>query len=161
VDPTTFKPLDIKWTEGNMPGNAPELVRASADGTVFGMRTDRGSEGHDTALVTLNGNQAQARHTHDLASSLLMPSPDGRFLYTAYGIDNTQLKKIYPSPGEPAQPTSFVPARHGDLFLRLTPKGEQFGLPDERKPTSGGLALHLPGQYRPVVTLNDIEGVAH
>src|SRR5439155_16905663 len=72
-----------------------------------------------------------------------------------------QLKQIYPNPGERAQDMSFVPARHGDLFLRLSPKGERFGIPDERKAVWGSLSLHLPGQYRAIVTLSDIEGVAH
>jgi hypothetical protein len=160
LDPKTFRPIDMNWTQGRMPSNAPELVRASADGTLFGMRTGRGSEGHEMAIILVNGNQASSMTTGDMEASLIMPSTNGRFLYTSEGVFNSSLQRVHPKTRERDQAAQFVPARHGDLFLLLQPVGERFGIPGQRQDLKGTLSILLPGQTRPVAALRDIEGVA-
>jgi hypothetical protein len=162
IDPKTFRPLDLEWTKGQMPASAAELVRASANGTLFGWRCGRGSEGHDMGVVTLNGKQAQGRTTHDLGASLLLPGPNGRYFYTSEGVLTSELQRVFPKAREAAQQAGvFVPARQGDLFLQLQPAGDRFGIPGDNQPMKGSVAVMLPGQDRPLVTLRDIEGVAH
>jgi len=126
----------MRWNQAGMPGNAAELVRASPDGTLFGMRTSMGSEGHDMALITLYGNQAQVRNG-GMGASLMLPSPDARAIYTSEGVFTTRLDKVYPT------------------------AGERFGIPGENANLTGSVAFLLPGQYRPFATLRDVEGVAH
>src|SRR5262249_35264353 len=134
IDPKTFRPLDLEWTKGQMPACAAELVRASADGTLFGWRCGRGSEGHDMGVVMLNGKQAQGR-TQGLGSSLLVPGPNGRYFYTAEGVLTSELQRVFPKGKEGALlPAVYVPARQGDLFLQLQPAGDRFGIPGDNQP---------------------------
>jgi predicted Zn finger-like uncharacterized protein len=161
IDPKTFRPLDLEWTKGQMPAIAPELARASADGTLFGWRCGRGSEGHDMGVVTLNGKQAQGK-TQGLGASLLLPGPNGRYFYTSEGVLTSELQRVFPKVAGAGQPAAvYVPARQGDLFLQLQPAGDRFGFPGDNQPMKGSVAVMLPGQDRPLVTLRDIEGVAH
>jgi hypothetical protein len=161
IDPKTFRPLDLEWTQGQMPAVAAELVRASADGTLFGWRCGRGSEGHDMGVVTLNGKQAQGR-TQGLGASLLIPGHNGRYFFTSEGVLTSELQRVFPRLPVPGQPSAdYVPARQGDLFLQLQPGGNPFGIPGDNQPMKGSVAVMLPGQDRPLVTLRDIEGVAH
>ena len=97
---------------------------------------------------------------HNTYNSLFMPSANNRFLYTCDGVFNTQLKQVYPT-GEHDRQPNFMPARHSEMFMRLSPEGDHLGTQGSKKPTSGSIAVYLPGQDQPVVTLNDIEGVAH
>jgi hypothetical protein len=161
IDPKTFRPLELQWTQGQMPATAAELVRASADGTLFGWRCGRGSEGHDMGVVTLNGKHAQGR-TQGLGASLLLPSPNGRYFYTSEGVLTSELQRVFPKLPVPGQPSMvYVPGRQGDLFLQLQPSGGAFPFPGDNQPMKGSVAVMLPGQDRPLVTLRDIEGVTH
>src|SRR5262249_32121348 len=124
----------------------------------FGMRSSMGGEGHEMALITLNGNQAQSR-TVWMGASLLLPSPDSRNIYTSEGVFTTQLDKVYPTKGQQEQAMEFVPARHGDIFMRLEPAGDRLGVPGQEQNKPGTISFLLPGQYRPFGTLRDVEGV--
>lgn len=161
VDPKTFKPIDVTWTEGKDPGSAGELVRASADGTAFGMRCDRGGEGHDMGLILLNGTNARGLRTGGMGSSLILPSGDGRHLYTSDGLWTDQLQRAGGARPDQRVRPMYMPARHGDLFLQLQPAADRPGRPGEDKPLVGTVFVLLPGQERALVTLPDVEGVAH
>src|SRR5262249_7213599 len=80
----------------------------------------------------------------------------------AEGALTSDLQRCFPTVQEGALMAAvYVPARQGDLFLQLQPAGDRFGIPGDNQPMKGSVAVMLPGQDRPLVTLRDIEGVAH
>lgn len=150
VDIMTFRPLPVRTQEGQMPG-AGVFLHAAADGKTFGMRPGVGGEPHDVRLLTLRGEQVVVRSPW-MASSVLVPGPDGRFVYTGSGIYNDQMELVHPKPLPPNFAKPFVPALHGNYYVRLDPKtGDQL---------VGNLEFFVPGHDQPLARLNNVEGVS-
>ncbi len=146
LNPRTFRELDMKPKDQRMPGCAAGLVRASADGTLFAMREGRGGEGHTMSRILVHGDFVNVKTTW-MNASLLIPSHDGRFVYSAYGVYSPDLATIYPK-SETPDGYQFVPAVQGDLILHLV-----------RPDSVGDLEVMIPGQYRQICTLRQVPGV--
>jgi hypothetical protein len=146
LNPRTFRELDMKPKDQRMPGCAAGLVRASADGTLFAMREGRGGEGHTMGRILVHGDFVNVKTTW-MSASLLIPSHDGRYLCSAYGIYSPDMACIYPK-SETPDGYQFVPAVQGDLILHL-----------ERPDSVGDLEVMIPGQYRQICTLRQVPGV--
>jgi S1-C subfamily serine protease len=150
VNITTFRPLPVRAQQGQMPG-AGAFLHASADGKTFGMRPGVGGEPHGVTLLTLRGEEVVVRSA-GMASSVLVPGPDGRLVYTGSGIYNDQMELVHPKPLPPNFGKAFVPALHGNYYMRLDPKnGDQL---------TGDLEFFLPGNDQPLARLDNVEGVS-
>jgi hypothetical protein len=156
LDLRTMKQIDFR---GKAPGGAPDLVRVSGDGTLFGFRDSVGGEPHTMSLLTFRDGEGKTRDSWDFQSSLLIPDDAGRYIYATGGVYTPELKKLYPTTKD--QPSgSFVPARQGPYFLRLEPAGgDRFGRgdPDGR----GSVTVHLEGSYDKLTTVTGLEGIYH
>jgi hypothetical protein len=146
LNPRTFRELDMKPKDQRMPGCVAGLVRASADGTLFAMREGRGGEGHTMSRILVHGDFVNVKTTW-MSASLLIPSHDGRYLCSAYGIYSPDMACIYPK-SETPDGYQFVPAVQGDLILHLV-----------RPDSVGDLEVMIPGQYRQICTLRQVPGV--
>jgi S1-C subfamily serine protease len=150
INPATFRPVPLTGASRITPFNVA-FVRASADGTVFSMRTFR----EEMTTLTISGSESRTQATRDMQCTLLLPSHDGRFLYSSEGIFDSALKRLHPQgPRRGASTNLYLPARHGNFILELQPRRDDKGLTG-----TGDVALLLPGQYRPLLVLRDIEGV--
>jgi hypothetical protein len=150
LDIMTMRLLDLPAERGQLPVGA--FLRAAADGTVFGMRQGLGGEPHTVALIQLRGGRATARGT-GMNSSVLTPSPEGRYIYTGWGVYNDQLQPLFPRPIPRSSGKAFVPATHGPFFMRLDYK--QWDRP------GGSLAFFITGQEQPFGQLGDVAGVSN
>jgi hypothetical protein len=162
VDPLTFRTLELDGAAAGQLGNAPELVRASPDGSLFTFRPDVGGEPHGMTVVQLTGTKARVKSA-GVGASLLLPATDNRYLYSADGIYTPDLELAFPKTRTATEARSFLPARQGPFFLRLEPAGDPFrsGLPGQPAAGPGKVALMLPGLDRPVTFLNGIDGLGH
>ncbi len=152
VDARTFRPIELKWTEEHMPGVAPGLVRASADGSVFGMRNDVGAEGHSVSVIAVHGDEARS-HTKSILPSLLLPDFDGRYVYTKESVLNSQL-------GTTALPLGGGIPAHTGTFCLCEAGGRPNGAPDgAADQTTGTLSLYLPDQPGPLYVFRGVRGV--
>jgi hypothetical protein len=147
LDVATLKQVDYEW-KGRGDG---AFLRASADGTTFAMRNGVGGEPHTVTTITLQGKQAVARESWGFGASILNPSFDGKFIYSASGVFNQDLKEVGPKPDGNRLASPYLPAAHGNYYLRLDPKGgEQHG---------GSVSFFLEGQSQAVGRLDGVEGV--
>ena len=143
----------------------PGLIRASADGTLFVMREGRGGEGHTMGQILIHGDFVSVK-TVWMNASLLLPSHDARFVYSADGVYSPDLTRLYPKQDSQGGQGGehYVPADEGDLILHLAhDKGDTGNSRARRqKPDSlGDLEIMLPGQYWPICTLRQVPGVVH
>jgi hypothetical protein len=123
-------------------------IRASAEGSVFGMWcTSHTPQGLNS--LTLTGKQLEAHYDHTSVGHVV-PGPQGKTLYTGSGPYTVQLKAMGNQRG-----LFCVPARHGRYYLSLTPRDR--GRIPGIAPKPPGLALHLAGETRPLLTLADIQ----
>lgn len=142
LDPVTLKPIDVKVPKGRLPAGAN--VRASADGTVFGMRN---------CTVVFEAEKSVAVHEGGVGGLVQAPSPTGRFVYAAEAVYGNQLGLVHPKPPPQSFARPFVPATHGSFYMRLDFKRwGQFG---------GSLAFFLEGSERPFARLDDVDGVSN
>jgi hypothetical protein len=151
LDTTTLKPIPVQVAGGGqLPGAGP-FLHASADGATFTWRAGTlGIEPHGVAVLYLNGQRATVRSV-GMQSSVPVPGPDGRYIYTTSGVYTDQLVHLHPRPASPNVGNPFVPAHHGSFFLRLDPKPGNQGL--------GRLFVYVAGQEEPFAHLEDVEGV--
>jgi hypothetical protein len=164
LDPLTFKEMTFDWLkEGQLPHFTSFLVRASANGQVFGFHDGAGGEPHALKTITLKGGQATVNAVWPAPGSLAVPAPDGRFVYLASGVYNTEFRQIQPKEGGGRLIGGpWLPAEHGSYFMHLEPAGEDVtGRPPGNKAKGGSISFFLPGNDRPFARVNDIEGVAH
>jgi S1-C subfamily serine protease len=153
LDLTTFKTLDVKINKGKLPGGGGVYVRASADGTVFGMRDGVGGEPHTVTTVVFDGERSASAHQAWIAPSVLIPSPNGRFVYTAGAVYGSTLTLIHPKdpPKQFARP--YIPSAQGYYYMRLDFKDwDQLG---------GTINFFLEGSEHPFAQLGDVEGVSN
>ncbi len=161
--PLLVDPITLKVIPGGdkLPTAVGPFARASADGRLFGWRNSTGSEGHDMSLVEVVNGEAKGR-SFGAGTSLLLPSPDGRYIYCAQGVFNSQFKKLYPSDENGNFNRPYLPAASGNLFMQLEPGGGGGRFPGDpqAKPAAGRVNFFLPGQYRAFASMDGIEGVA-
>lgn len=119
LDINTLKLLNI--TDNSLPWMRGS-VRASGDGTTFaGWATNTDPSG--IRLMTLSGNTLRCLYEHRRAHPLL-PSHDGRFLFTADGIFSSDLKPLT----DAFRNVQCLPSYHPSFFMALS----------AREPGSGG-----------------------
>ncbi|HZZ82037.1 MAG TPA: putative Ig domain-containing protein, partial [Gemmataceae bacterium] len=149
--------LDLKFKDAGIPINGrstndPAFPHANADGTLFGFRHGVGGEGHESGLVHVHGKTAKAISIW-CATSILLGSPDGRFVYAGTCVYNSDLKPVHPLKEVTQFAKPYLPAVHGPYFMRLDYKQwDQHG---------GSLALFFQGNYTPFATINNIDGVSN
>jgi hypothetical protein len=78
-----------------------------------------------------------------------VPGPTGKVIYTGYGMFTNQLKPLVLM-GAGKGSSSYLPAAHGDYFLRLEPVGER---------GEGALSFYLGGMDQPFARLASLEGI--
>ena len=138
LDLDTLEPAAIDCAQDRWRGSGGKdcVVRASANGRVLTVWR-LGTSPSGLQDVVIGDTAAVVRYEHDSVGDIL-PSPDGRLLYTGAGIFTRELKPY--SKTEPLR--GGIPAVHGDLYLRP--------LPEDR---NGDVAVHIAGDTRPVVTI--------
>jgi hypothetical protein len=153
LDPATLKAIDVKITKGKLPADGV-YVRASADGTTFGMRNGIGGEPHTVTTVDFHGAKSAAVHqSGGVSGSVLAPSPDGRFAYTAGAVYTSQLTLVHPKelPRNLAKP--YLPSAQGKYVMRLDFK--------QWDKLGGTLVFYLEGDDRQFAQLGGVEGVSN
>jgi hypothetical protein len=153
LDPSTLQEWKPDWGEKAMPGDAAYL-RASADGRTFGLRNGVGGEPHTCTCVTLRDGRAEVRTEWGVSSSVLVPAPDGRLVYSGYAVYNKDLKPVLPNPPPQSFAKPYLPALgHAGYFMRLDYIAwDQLG---------GTLSFFLAGQGKPFATRTSVAGVSN
>ena len=132
-DLTTLRRLPINSPRGGPNANSP----VSADGTVFGAWVTNIFPNSSMSFV-LQADELKRFDGGDHGH--IVPSPDGRVVYTKNGPVSSQITALA---NHPFKSGFSIPAVHGDFFLTLTTQG---------KPGTGGLSVHLLGQEKPIHT---------
>lgn len=156
LNPHSFEELNAKVA---LPTSAPGLTWASADGTLFTMRRNRGGE--EMGMIAVHGKSIRTKSARFFAS-MLVPSYDARYVYSEFGVYSPELTKIHPNK-ESQEGYHFLPAVHGDLIMRLahgsTGSPRRLSGIDETAEGIGDVEVMLPSQYRPISTLRQVPGV--
>jgi WD40 repeat protein len=155
VDAQTFKEIKLEKAEDTgwiiHLGSHPSTVaaRISADGRVVAAwRTATSPSGLYSEVRTGNSIKRHYEHT---SAGYIVPGPDGRHLFTGDGVYAADLKKV-----DAEQPAAMtVPALHGDYYLSLRNSAH----PDPLNRGKWQVAVHLVGDRRPLVTINDLQGL--
>eukprot|EP00752_Nemacystus_decipiens_P015699 g14012.t1 len=119
--------------------------RISANGQVMGV-WESGVSPSGLQTYIKSGDQWQGFYEHD-SVGYVVPSPDGKRLYTARGIFTSQLRRI----GEPQQSVYPIPAQHGPYYLTSNAKTIS------RNKTEEKVNLHLEGDSRPLATIPNLQ----
>jgi hypothetical protein len=153
LDPSTLKEWKPDWGDKRMPGDAVYL-RASGDGRTFGMRNGVGGEPHTVTCVRVRDGQAEAQSEWGVASSVLVPSADGRHFGSGVAFFNSQLKAVYPPEALKRFDKAFLPAvGNNEYFVELLPAGPyQHG---------GSVSFFQGGKDRPFAQRGGVEGVTN
>jgi hypothetical protein len=160
VKPVLVDPIKMTVLPGcdQLPSAAFQFIRVSADGRLFGWRNSTGGEGHDMTLLEIVDGKPKARPFR-AGTSLLCPSPDGRYVYCGEGVFTAQFKKLFPSDQLNPLNKPFLPAVSGNLFMQLQTAGnERFPGDPGAVVKPGRVSFFLPGQYRPFAELDQVEG---
>lgn len=150
VDLDTLRPQPLEGFEGRLRrfGNN---IRASAEGHVFGGWSTAVSPNGLHSLV-LSGNTAEYFNVHS-SVGMVIPSPDGRILYTSNGMYTAQAERLSNNDLPGLVGGMPMPAASGPFYLSLK-VSQRIG----REPQSPGtLTLHVQGQSGVVLTIDDVE----
>jgi serine protease Do len=151
-DPATLKPITYRWVKGQLP-NDGAYPRASANGQVFAMRNGVGGEPHTCTSVVLNGPEARSFTVWEISSSVLVPSPDGRTIYSGWAVYDQELKLLFPNPVPRSAGKPFLSSPDGNFYVRLDYRQwDRHG---------GDLTVFLRGSQQPLVTIRNIDGVTN
>lgn len=158
-DPKTLKPItyssERRGRGRTLPAEGSEHIRVSAEGKVFS-GWDVGSSPSGLYSTIVQGGKVTTHYEHD-SVGYVVPSPDGKHLFTAHGIFTSQLKPL--GPPRRGQVTSFsIPAAHGDYYLKIPYQDDIRSRREGNK--VGPLSIHLIGESRPLVTLPQIKALA-
>jgi hypothetical protein len=136
LDLKTFRSLEMQGTNEVRGGDveAEGYVRASADGLTFAFWRINVSPAGISTLV-IRGNQLRRSYMHD-TSGHLIPSPDGRVIYTGRGRYTPECKAL----DEDTNINFMLPSVHGDYYLHV-------GKDDKDKST---VSVHRAGDKRPL-----------
>jgi ribosomal protein S27E len=157
VDPATLKVLPLQPQLGNGGFIGQIHLRASADGQVFGgWSTNQSPSGVHSMIV--QGNQVRSYYEHDTRDHVV-PSPDGRFLYTGGGIFTSDIKRTG-NGGQQQQNGQFffgettIPSVHGDYYLRAQMDKDRFR---HDQPIEFRFSVHMAGDSRPLVNAPNLD----
>ncbi len=155
VDPETLQAVNVNWSDKTHIFQGKH-VRASADGRVFAAMPDAG---HVSCMVF--GNKGPQLYTGQINSSLALPGPDGRTVYTANEAFNTELRDSLKLAVPGLQPITqpFLPAQQGGLFMRLEEHAAKTPRPAAAAREGGDILFYLPGQPTPFGAFRDFEGI--
>jgi hypothetical protein len=159
-DPVTFKEtgdgvLDQRGQKANVGVGAAAELRISADGSLI---TLWNTEGSPMGFTTLVRQGATYRHRYEhVTLGWLLPSPDGRIVYTTEGTYSPEGKAIGKKENNGNRIVWYLPALHGPYYLSLWDNGT-------KDPGQGriNLFLHLEGDQRPLVAvpqINEVDGL--
>jgi hypothetical protein len=152
LDVATLKPLALPPQTHRLPRGG-HYLRAALDGTTFCMRPDVGSEPHSMSIVTLNGATVTSKEVRGGHCSVLVPGPDGRFLYGGDAVYSADGLPIHPNPPPQSFSKPFVPGVHGPYFMKFNyTKWNQLG---------GTVEFFLEGTYTPFAQLGSVEGISN
>jgi hypothetical protein len=162
VDVDTLKELQPAEEKGHPAGMVgkhpqyPHTMRVSADGRTITM-WNPGLSPMGFQSVVLTGNSLQINSEHNTVGEIY-PAPDGRTLYTSMGLYTSELKKI----GEQTTRTALrLPSVQGDYSASISVpeliRRRRGANAVEMKLTD--LAIYSGRDTRPLVTLNDVEGL--
>ncbi|MCA9175126.1 MAG: hypothetical protein KDB14_11640, partial [Planctomycetales bacterium] len=124
-------------------------VRISANGNVLGIWAT-GVSPSGLQSVVRTGDQWVGRYEHD-SVGYIVPSPDGRILYTARGLYTNQLRRTGAIPG---QMSLSIPGIHGPFYLTV-----QSDSSPRQKPSPPQVQLKLVGDDRPLAVVPHLEQV--
>jgi hypothetical protein len=92
-----------------------------------------------------------------MSGSVLLPSPDGRIVYTETAVYTDELRHLFPRDTNHWKP--FTPAAHGNFFLRVRGFEREGRLhPSQEERIRNDVLIYLPGQELPALTLTGIDG---
>lgn len=150
LDLKTLKESKIKITGRTRVGLGGDArIRVSADGRVFAAwRVGTSPSGLFSMLI--NGNETKQFYQHE-SVGYIVPSPDGRILYTARGMFTAETNRV----SGKAPPGYSIPAVSGNLYLSIPARGRS-----NRDEDPGPLSVHLQGDSRPLVTLADVPNLS-
>jgi hypothetical protein len=153
LDPSTLKEWKPDWGEKRMPADAVYL-RASGDGTTFGLRNGVGGEPHAVTCVRVRDGRAENLPEGGIASSVLVPTADGRHFGSGVAFFNSQLKAVHPREALKRFDKAFLPAvGNNDYFVELVPAAPgQHG---------GSVSFFQTGKDQPFTRLSRVEGVTN
>ncbi|MEQ8791090.1 MAG: putative Ig domain-containing protein [Pirellulaceae bacterium] len=126
-------------------------IRISADGSVLGVWESGVSPSGLQSYVNL-GDTWTGYYEHDSVGAIV-PSPDGRLLYTGRGIFTNQLRRI----GDVKSNTSLgssIPAVHGPYFVTV-----DSGDIRDREKKAEKVYLKLEGDDRPLADIPNLEQI--
>jgi hypothetical protein len=142
VTPVNLKTLEVETfkAEGNRGFGFRGAIRISANGKTL---TSWGG-GSPSGLLSFvkTGDSWNAHYEHDSVGAIL-PSADGRLLFTNSGIYTSELAKVN------AEGALYSPAAHGDFYLKIS-GGTYHNVRERGKVT---VTLFRSGDSRPIVTL--------
>ncbi|MGE3803628.1 MAG: hypothetical protein AB7K24_03030 [Gemmataceae bacterium] len=134
--------FDPKWH--------PMTARISADGHVLGAWCPSlGPSGLNSMAIIGSTIKFYSEHTQ---VGHIHPGPDGRMLFTGAGLYTSELKKIG------TERRLMIPAVHGHYYLSMNPY-DFVRLGARRDNKKVALSVHLVGDTRPLLTLEDLEGL--
>jgi hypothetical protein len=131
-------------------------LRASANGLLFGMWcTSHTPTGYGTVLVS--ENVTRISYAHPWSVGHVLPSPDGKVVYTRSGSYAPQVKmNEMPHAGD-----SMLPACHGEYYLVLPPFNPRPGPPKPpgTPPAADAITLTIRarGKDKPIATVAGLE----
>jgi hypothetical protein len=157
--PLLFNPISLRAVpvkdDGQLPGG--QGTRVSADGQTFTWQAGFGFQG--VVVVTIAEGKASVK-TFNSEASYPVPGPGGRYYYAADGVYSDQMQRVHPAANKPRDTSGYVPAVHGNLFLRVTPPARA-RFPGDRNPpgpATGAVDVFFQGQFTPVATFPDLKG---
>lgn len=160
LDPLTFKDADYQVAGNNVFlnfGSADVQTRISANGDVITGWTPGVSPTGLTSLVRQGKTYTQ--HYEHTSVGAVLPSADGRMLFTREGTFTPELKAIHKAEKGYGHAVWFVPSLEGAYHLSFTQSGPS---------AKGGLMLnvgvHLAGDSRPAASLpgsTDYDGLVN
>jgi hypothetical protein len=171
LSPKTLKPIEVKAGTnmghggGGLNGLTEGLVRASADGRVYGHWRLNSSPTGLSCVVLADDGTAAGHYEHTSVGPIL-PGPDGT-LHTNNGLYTAQLKPVGTGHAQYATGPARVPAAHGTFYLEFetTATAPRPGTTIPKKkgaadPTPGvvGPTVRMIGEATPLVKLDKMAG---
>jgi hypothetical protein len=154
LDIHTLKALDVNLEGGPRNTHYRDYVhiRASPDGKGFGMWCTSHSPSGLEALV-LTGRTGKVFYNHSSVGHVV-PGSEGSTLFTGAGLYTTSQVRLVGTEAREQRGVSCLPSSDGRYYLSLRPSGP-VPRPVGNQPV--GLTVHLMGDSRPLIQLNNVE----
>jgi hypothetical protein len=156
----SLKPIGIKWPNGPIThgiGRHGMTLCTSADGTVIGSTSAGGVSPAGLNTAVLAGNEVKTYYQHT-TPGYVVPSPDGRLVYTAIGVFTNDLKPVIPLDRQ--HPARFLPAVHGSLYFGVRMPDPLPRIPGrhaaEAALPTAEVSVYATGDARPLAALGPV-----